>query len=295
MTPSLTFSSPSRDWPMATPPLRARPSVASPGAMAHGDLAWADAAPTATRLAAGPGARCDDRAAYPAADAASAGPSLSADGLAGLLDEIDTGVLVCDARGQPLLMNEAARCELAEGGVLAVMADGSLDVPGGSGVRALRRAVQAAVFERRQQLVPLRCGEHTLMVAVQPLRGGLAEPPRAVLLLGRRRLCPALAIQRLGGLYALTEAEKAVLSGLVAGHRVGALARERGVAVSTVRSQVAALRAKFGVRRLDDLTRLVAELPPMMSALRGGPVAAAQQPALTTVAAGAGGRNALHR
>jgi hypothetical protein len=41
------------------------------------------------------------------------------------------------------------------------------------------------------------------------------------------------------------------------------------VAVSTVRSQVAALRAKFGVRRIDDITRLVAELPPMLGALPG--------------------------
>ena len=49
---------------------------------------------------------------------------------------------------------------------------------------------------------------------------------------------------------------------------MGALATLRGVAVSTVRTQVAALRAKFGVRRMDDLTRLEAELPPMVGALR---------------------------
>ena len=273
MNPSLTFSGPSRDWPMAAPPMRARSTGVSPEALAQGDAAWDDAAP---------------------AGAASAGMGLSAEGLAGLLDEIDTGVLECDARSQPLLVNEAARRELAEGGVLALLADGSLDVPGGAGMLALRRAVQAAAWERRQQLVPLHGGQRTLMVAVQPLRSGPGEPPRAVLLLGRHSLCPALAMQRLGGLYDLTEAEKAVLGGLVAGQRVGALARARGVAVSTVRTQVASLRAKFGVRRQDDLTRLVAELPPMVSALRGGPVAAAPQSALAAPA-GAGGRAALHR
>ena len=278
MNPSLTFSSPSREWtmaapPMAAPPTRAHPTGVSPGAVAHGDAAWADAVP---------------------AGAASARMGLSVDGLAGLLDEIDTGVLVCDARSLPLLINEAARRELVSGGVLVLQIDGSLDVPGGNGLLALRRAVQAAACERRQQLVPLRRGERTLMVAVQPLRSGPTEPSRAVLLLGRRSLCPALAMQRLGGLYDLTEAEKAVLSGLVAGQRVGTLARERGVAVSTVRTQVASLRAKFGVRRQDDLTRLVAELPPMVSALRGGPVAAAPLAPLAPPA-GAGGRAALHR
>ena len=49
---------------------------------------------------------------------------------------------------------------------------------------------------------------------------------------------------------------------------MGALATLRGVAASTVPTQVAALRAKFGVRRIDDLTRLEAELPPMVVALR---------------------------
>ncbi len=188
--------------------------------------------------------------------------------LSGVLDELDTGVLVCDARGQVLLLNEAARRELASGGVLQMAAEGSLGVQGGAGLLPLRRAVHAAACDGRQQLLPLRVAERTLMVVVQPLREAPGDQPCAVLLLGRRQLCPDLAVQRLGRLYELTEAEKAVLSSLLAGLRVGALAKMRGVAVSTVRTQVAALRAKFGVRRVDDLTRLVAELPPMMSALR---------------------------
>ncbi len=201
---------------------------------------------------------------------------LPAESLAGVLDDLDTGVLVCDANGQVLLFNEAARRELADGGVLQIEADGALSVPGSASLLQLRRAVHGAAWERRHQLVPLRSGQHTLMVAVQPLRAAPASQPCAVLLLGRRCLGADLTVQRLGGLYDLTEAEKAVLTSLLAGTRVTALARLRGVAVSTVRTQVAALRAKFGVRRIDDLTRLVAELPPMMSALRRS-VGAAQR------------------
>ena len=78
-----------------------------------------------------------------------------------------------------------------------------------------------------------------------------------------------------------------MLASLLVGTSVAAMARGRGVAVSTVRTQVAALRAKFGVRRIDDITRLVAELPPMLGAL----------PGLTAVAGTgrAGGFGALHR
>ena len=188
--------------------------------------------------------------------------------LASLLDELDTGVLVCDPFGHALLINEAARRELADGDVLRLGPDGGVDVRSGPGLLALRRALHGAAWDRRHQLLALRVGERLLMVGVQPLRGTTAHQPCAVLLLGRRQLGADLAVHRLGGLYDLTDAEKAVLSSLLAGTRVGALARLRGVAVSTVRTQVAALRAKFGVKRVDDLTRLAAELPPMVSALR---------------------------
>ena len=176
--------------------------------------------------------------------------------------------MVCDPEGHALLVNEAARRELAEGGVLQLGPDGSLAVRSGAGLLGLRRAVHAAAWDRRHQQLPLRAGERTLMVGVQPLRGTSAHQPCAVLRLGRRQQCADLAVHRLSGLYDLTDAEKAVLASLLAGTRVGALARLRGVAVSTVRTQVAALRAKVGVKRLDDLTRLAAELPPMVSALR---------------------------
>ena len=189
--------------------------------------------------------------------------------LQSVIDALDVGVLVCDERGRLLLANAAARRELAAGGVLQLTEDGALDVCGGAGLLLLRRAVHAAARARAYQLVPLRRGERRLMVSVQPMRAADDAPPSALLLLGRRRLCPELAVQELGRLYELTTAERRVLAGLLAGMAVAAMARERGVAVSTVRTQVAALRAKFGVRRIDDITRLVAELPPMLGALPG--------------------------
>jgi DNA-binding CsgD family transcriptional regulator len=170
--------------------------------------------------------------------------------------------------------------------VLRLTSDGALDVCGGVGLLLLRRAVHAACLSRSYQLLPLRHGERQRMVSVQPLRMADGAPPCALLLLGRRQLCPELAVQELGRLYDLTAAERSVLASLLAGVPVAAMARARGVAVSTVRSQVAALRAKFGVRRIDDITRLVAELPPMLGALAG---------LGTGGEGGAGGVGALHR
>ena len=237
--------------------------------------------------------------------------------LQSVIDALDVGVLLCDERGRLLLANAAARRELAVGGVLKLTEDGALDVCGGAGLLLLRRAVHAAARARAYQLVPLRRGERRLMVSVQPMRATDGAAPSALLLLGRRRLCPELAVQELGRLYELTTAERRVLAGLLAGMAVAAMARERGVAVSTVRTQVAALRAKFGVRRIDDITRLVAELPPMLGALpgidaadavhavqaahatqsaHGAPSAGAAGAASAACApGGAGGLGALHR
>ena len=193
--------------------------------------------------------------------------SLAADALLAALDALDTGVMVCDARSHLLVHNHAARCELADGGVLHLTPDGVLDVATGASLLALRRAVQGAALLHSHHLVPLRKGMQCLMVSVQPLRANDAAPQRALLLTGRRGLCPDLAVQHLGRVYSLTAAELSVLSSLLAGVRIGDMAGARCVKLSTVRTQVAALRAKLGVQRIDDITRLVAELPPMRGAL----------------------------
>ena len=194
-------------------------------------------------------------------------PSLAADALLAALDALDTGVMVCDARSRLLIHNHAARCELASGGVLQLTPDGLLDVAAGASLLALRRAVHGAAFLHSHHLVPLRQGMQCLMVSVQPLRANDGAPQRALLLTGRRGMCPDLAVQHLGRVYALTPAEVSVLSSLLAGVRISDMACARRVKLSTVRTQVAALRAKLGVQRIDDITRLVAELPPMRGAL----------------------------
>jgi len=206
-----------------------------------------------------------DRPDTPLADLAEAVPPAC---LAAVLDEIDTGALICSARGHVLTLNEAARRELAGGSALRLHDDGSLGVRCETGLLALRRAIKAAALEGRHEFMPLQGGRDTSMVSVRPLRGTPDGHSLALLLLGRSEPCAQLAVLTLARLFDLTPSERDILSQLLAGVRITALAGARGVALSTVRCQVAALRMKLGVTRIDDMTRMAARLPPMLGVLR---------------------------
>lgn len=188
--------------------------------------------------------------------------------LAEVLEEVDTGIVVCNENGRIVMANDAGRRELQRGRPLAADPGGALLVTGdGPGATAhCRAALRAAVHTRRRQLLALNDGNQRLMVAVTPL--GQSGHPFAVVLVGRRQPAPDLAVEMLGKLCDLTHSERSVLVALLAGERVESVARRRGVKIATVRTQVGALRGKLGARRLEDLVRLAAGLPPMSGALR---------------------------
>lgn len=194
-------------------------------------------------------------------------PNLAIDALQAALDALDEGVMVCDAQGTLLVHNYAARHELVDGGVLCLSPDGMLETADGPSLLALRRALHGAASNHGHCLVPLRQRGQVLMISVQPLRVAAAAEQWTLVLTGRRGVCPELAIQHLGRMYELTPTEQSVLVSLLAGVRIADLARSRGIKLSTARSHVAAIRSKMGVQRIDDITRLVAELPPMRGAL----------------------------
>lgn len=186
--------------------------------------------------------------------------------LQGVLDRLDVGVIICDALGRVLHANAIARVELTRGGPLGLGAGHALEARGSGAAHELRRAVQAAVTAQRYQMLALKHERQLLLMSVQPMSAPDQPVPCALLLLGRRR-CADLAVQALGRMFRLTPAEQDILKGLLGGDRVTDLARARGVMLSTVRTQVSALRGKFGVRRLEDILRLAGDLPPMLGAM----------------------------
>ncbi len=86
--------------------------------------------------------------------------------------------------------------------------------------------------------------------------------------LGRRQPCSALGLETLAGSYGLTLAERRVLGALVREATPRDIARQHAVALSTVRTQISSIRAKFGTRSIEGLLLRAAEVPPVASALR---------------------------
>jgi DNA-binding CsgD family transcriptional regulator len=211
-----------------------------------------------------------------------------------LLEELDTPVVVCSETGRVELANSAARRELLSASPLGVDELGTLRLTAGAHACEWpwRQALRHAVSQGKRQLLALRDDANVLMVSVMPLVSGANQNGAgrdtgfALVMLARRQPAPALAVQMLSRLVALTSAEQGVLAGLLAGERVEAIAVRRGVKLSTLRTQVSAVREKLGAQRLEDLVRIASELPPMAGALRSPPLhSVGRAPQLTRAAA----------
>lgn len=194
----------------------------------------------------------------------------------GMLDEIDYGMLVVGCDGQVSYMNHAARLALDSGHPLQVLGH-ALRAQRAQDVAPLLDALAAAQRGLRR-LLRLGTGAQRVSVSVVPLRHGpwpgSAAGTATLLVLGKRQLCSALSVQAYAGSVGLTAAETRVLELLCGGARPAAVAVQAGVALSTVRTQIASIRAKTGVASLRELVQLVAVLPPLVGALRTARVCA---------------------
>jgi len=87
--------------------------------------------------------------------------------------------------------------------------------------------------------------------------------------MAKPQLCPELTLQGYARAMNLTDRETQVLQGLWAGLSPEEIARDRGVALSTVRSQLSTLRAKIGAKDLKGVMHRVGMLPPLVHVLCG--------------------------
>lgn len=184
-----------------------------------------------------------------------------------LLDEIDYGVLVLSASAELLLANHAARLELAGGGVIGSHG-GQVRARLGDDTMVLHEALLAATRRDKRCMVQLGSAPTQLTLAIIPLAVGPGEPPIAAALLGRQAICERLSIEWFARLNGMTLAETRVLGALSQGARVKDVAEHNEVELSTIRTQVGALRAKAGADSLGALMTQLAMLPPLRGALR---------------------------
>lgn len=185
-----------------------------------------------------------------------------------LLDELDYAVLLL--RGSELVYaNHAGRAELREGGSVAVV-DGQLQARHAADEPGLAAALGAAQRGLRR-LVTLghRADGPRRAVALVPMGEGEAgRPPLVTALFARRRLCEPISVQCFAQAYGLTPAESRVLELLCDGLDPRDIARNNGVGMATVRTQVHSIRDKTGTSSIRALIHFVATLPPMVSSLR---------------------------
>jgi DNA-binding CsgD family transcriptional regulator len=128
----------------------------------------------------------------------------------------------------------------------------------------------AAAQRGLRKLITVGEGDQRVSVSVVPLPESAGRgTPLTLLVLGKRRVCEQLSVQGFARSVSLTPAETRVLESLCGGVRPSDIARDGGVAVSTVRTQIGSIRAKTGAASIRHLVQQVAVLPPLVGALRG--------------------------
>ncbi len=180
--------------------------------------------------------------------------------LGAVLDELDHAVLICASNGRLLAYNRCARHALGSHPHLSLNQD-VLSLRGAESPLLTQALSQAALG--RRSLVPMGEGDQRQYLACTPL----GPSGQVLVLLGRDRAYSTVAFEMFCAQHQLTHAERRVLLALVDGQRPAEMADAFGVALSTVRTQVANIRAKLGAARIESLMQMAAGLPPLATLL----------------------------
>jgi DNA-binding CsgD family transcriptional regulator len=184
-----------------------------------------------------------------------------------VFDEIDYGMLVIDAQGRILHANHLARHELASGRV--IMSYGNSLLGSNAGFTGQIQQAMESSFRGQRRLLLMAQGDRELSLAFTPLSHPLeSDTPSVLVLLSRQSPCDNLAVRMFARALNLSPSEESVLLGLCRGLDIPEIARQHGVAQSTVRSQIKTLREKAGSPSIRQLLHRVNSLPPVVPALR---------------------------
>jgi len=182
-----------------------------------------------------------------------------------VLDEIDYGVMLVDANGAMRYANQLALREMLGGGPLR-LSGGRVHATTSADQHTLAAAIADALRGRRR-LFTADCVNGALPVAVVPMHGG-DDDALALLVLGRRSAADTLTVDFYARSNGLTSAEATVLKRICVGLKPKDVAREQGVAISTVRSHICSIRTKTQTGSIRELLNRVAVLPPITPVLK---------------------------
>ena len=178
-----------------------------------------------------------------------------------VLEEIDYGLLLTDADGVLRHANQLGLSELHGGGPLQLVG-GRLNARHPEDQALLRQGLLQAQQGRRK-LCGMSPGPSKVSVAFVPLPRDGHDEDTILLLFGRRAAAQSLTMDFYARTHGLTRAEAVVLRCICNGMRPKDIAREQCVAISTVRTHIASVRAKTQTRSIRDLLDCVAVLPPI--------------------------------
>lgn len=174
----------------------------------------------------------------------------------GVLEASSQGVAVLDARARLIYWNGEARQRLGRAGW--TVDEGRLHARRCADETALLRALKLVCGSGKVCLLNL-ADDGGETAALKPM--AVDAQRCATLVLGREALCGAVELQLFASRSALTLAESRVLQQLVRGARPAQIAKEHGVALSTVLTQVAALRSKTQCTNIHHLLAQLSRLP----------------------------------
>jgi DNA-binding CsgD family transcriptional regulator len=204
------------------------------------------------------------------ADGRSSSPRLfddDADWRFELLNEVDYGIVVLDWDGRVLYVNQAARHQLQHTQALR-LERGTLVATQPRDASLLAVALRAAAVQGLRRMVRVGTAPQALALAVVP--GPHCAGPnchRVLVMLPRSQLCEPLSAYGFARDHGLSAAETQVLQLLCDGRQPIEIADAQGVAIATVRSQIASIRIKTDTATVGELIQCVARLPPIRSAL----------------------------
>ena len=180
-----------------------------------------------------------------------------------VLDEIDYGLVLVDPSARVRFANHVALRECGVGLTIRLR-NGIVSMNHESDQSAMLKALCAAGRGARS-LLQLHSTVDTQMVAVVPLDEAAGRS--ALLVFGKVQPCEPLSIDFFARAHHLSNAENTVLRALCGGSCPDEIARQLGVAISTVRTQISSIRAKTGTRSIRELIRRVTSLPPIVPLL----------------------------
>jgi DNA-binding CsgD family transcriptional regulator len=185
-----------------------------------------------------------------------------------VLDEVDYGLVLVTPSGVLRYANHLGMSELLCQGPLN-LSNGRLQASHKVDQAALTAALDDAQRGCRR-LISLGHHAATISVASVPMPAGPDDEADCLVLLlfGKRRAAETLTLDFYARSQGLTATEASVLKAICGGTQPKQIAREQGVAISTVRSHICNIRLKTNTKSIRDLMNRVSVLPPITLAMK---------------------------